>query len=275
MRIPVFVINLARSPRRMEAMRYQLNALGLSFERHDATDARQLSAGEIESVVAHDRGRSTIGRRMTDGEIATCLSHAAVLELVANRTAPLTLVLEDDVVLEPAISEVCQRLVQSHPEDGVWVLGASAPEGSSKLRRRRFSRDLWLRRPTRNVWGAGAYIVTPMAAQRLLAELFPLDRPIDSHWSSLHMPPLNIWVLTPPVAWYRPAVPGQSLLERDRAIARTENSPRMRLVQKALAQSPRLRSAAGQAVALGRVLDTLRIEGVVLGRALRRRWRKR
>ena len=73
--IPIYVINLEGSDNRLQQAAQQLTAHGLSFERIDAVNGRQLSAAHKRAVVDAKANRNKFYRPLSDGEIGCYLSH--------------------------------------------------------------------------------------------------------------------------------------------------------------------------------------------------------
>jgi glycosyl transferase, family 25 len=103
----VYVISLPTSSRR-EAIGRVLRANHVEFAFEDATDGRQKTAAEIESLCDEDAVKSRYGRSMTPAEIGCALSHQAVWKRIAD-SANGAVVLEDDALLEPAFFESVLR----------------------------------------------------------------------------------------------------------------------------------------------------------------------
>jgi glycosyl transferase family 25 len=159
------LINLARSPGRLVFQQEQFARFGRSFERIEAIDG----AGIDEAFYRRMRGTGT--RLVSRNEIACTLSHRACWEIAAATGEPV-LVLEDDVVLDPAFFDYMDALVRCDlPARSLvnaeifggqrkLLLAAPAigPHGAFAIHR--------LIRPG---GGAAAYLVYPEAAKRLIA----------------------------------------------------------------------------------------------------------
>jgi len=99
--VPIFVINLDADESRLAAMREQLDALALAWERISAVDGTALSPAML--LQENRRARP---RRLSAGEIGCLQSHVAVWQRIADGSESAALVLEDDVLLAPDITSI-------------------------------------------------------------------------------------------------------------------------------------------------------------------------
>src|SRR5690606_11965028 len=91
----ILVINLDRSPDRLEHMRKVFDGQGLSFERVPAVDAQNLSPDEI----ARWRQGEPNFYELGPGEVGCFLSHRKRWEIAAASPEPFTAICEDDIFL--------------------------------------------------------------------------------------------------------------------------------------------------------------------------------
>jgi len=99
--IPIFVISLARSVTRREAMERHLSALGLSFECVDAVDGQTLAPETLATVTGPEK--------IPIGQVACALSHLSVYQRIVSREIPVACVLEDDGRLRPSAIGLLQK----------------------------------------------------------------------------------------------------------------------------------------------------------------------
>src|SRR5690606_6601546 len=90
--IPIYLINLDRSPVRLRLFTEQAQSLGLAFERIAAVDGDMLSEEECSAYQSEG-----IAGRVTGAELACCLSHRRVWQTVHVRGEPWGIVFEDDI----------------------------------------------------------------------------------------------------------------------------------------------------------------------------------
>jgi glycosyl transferase family 25 len=101
--IESYIINMARSRDRMDAMRDRFTVLGLPFERLPAVDGRTLSASQSEAfcrdrLLVNSGDSYTQGRRAwTPSSIGCLLRHHAAWTVAAESDQPYTAIFEDDL----------------------------------------------------------------------------------------------------------------------------------------------------------------------------------
>lgn len=110
MTLPVLVINLEGSEARLASARAQLEAAGLEFQRLPAFDGRGLTPDAFPDYDPQ-AARAHMGRPLRGGEIGCYLSHLAAARRIAEGTAPVAVVLEDDMRLTPEAAEALRALV--------------------------------------------------------------------------------------------------------------------------------------------------------------------
>lgn len=194
----VFVINLRRSKARREHMARQLHALGITPRFFAAVDGANLRAAD---AARYDRRKALryYGSEMTPAEIACCLSHYAVLETIIREGQPYALILEDDVIVDPDLMAVCDKLVSQtfaawevvrlqcsktavlHPTDARSLGTPICAAGRRTLYRLK-----------RHVLGAGGYLVTLEGACKLVRSgrtiFLPFDHAMDRFWENGILP---------------------------------------------------------------------------------------
>ena len=92
--IPVYVINLDRSPERLAHMTAQLGRLGVNFERIRAVEGRELHNDYVAKFAP-----------MAASQIGCFLSHKLAWQKIAWGDAPYGIVLEDDIHIAPVFAE--------------------------------------------------------------------------------------------------------------------------------------------------------------------------
>ncbi len=104
----IFIINMDRSPERLEAMAKQLDALKLDYERVDAVDGTKLNMTDCEvlSVIDFDHWAKFHHRDALPAEIGCYLSHLRALETFMNSKHKYGVILEDDADISPALTDV-------------------------------------------------------------------------------------------------------------------------------------------------------------------------
>jgi len=170
----VLVINLDRAPERLTHTTREFAAAGVRFERLAATDGKTLPADEF---ARWRQGTPHFGE-MRAGEVACYLSHRRCWEIAAAGSEPLV-ICEDDLYLGenargiladaswiPADADIIKLEKHVLP-----IVVDRKPAGLA------FGRQLVRVRGLDN--GAGAYILAPRCAARLLQMIVAVSDPFD------------------------------------------------------------------------------------------------
>lgn len=190
------VINLDRSPKRLESISKQLTDQSLSFERFPAVDGRKLTKEELARLEApYNASEKFVFRKaLWPNEIACFLSHAACWEKLVKSNYEWGLIMEDDIVLSPRF-----KLFAASSEwipDGVHVIQLHGPRQSFAAGKGYPVLDTELFRilnPTPLC--CFAYLMHREAAAYALASYIPIPAPVDD-W--LFCPYSNFAKRTPP-----------------------------------------------------------------------------
>ena len=127
-----FVINLDRSPDRLEEIRSHLDARGVPFTRFSAVDGKQLP---YDHIVKH----TTVACRTllcTKAIVGCALSHYKLWRHVADGSHQWVLILEDDAKLDVDFKdkmEVLHQSLQRHPEVDMVYLYAQGDYGQDDM----------------------------------------------------------------------------------------------------------------------------------------------
>lgn len=112
---PAIVINLDRSPGRLERVTSAFSAAGIALQRFSAVDAK--ADREASARTVHDRLFYLFnGRAPLIGEIGCALSHFAVWDSLAARPNDVLLVVEDDALPDPLLANIPLAL-KALPDD--------------------------------------------------------------------------------------------------------------------------------------------------------------
>lgn len=193
-RIPIFVINLARSAERRAHMEFQLHKLRLPFRIFPATDGRALSDAIVQAA-ARGRDPGLYRKPFTVGEVGCALSQLRVYETVVSENLPYALILEDDVFIEPRAAQLMHaRVLEGMPQGWDMLLCAFVQRGNLyskpyKNASLRFAGRFTLRGlegsrftagiPTEFCYHTAGYIVSRSGAEKLLEAGTPLRMPAD------------------------------------------------------------------------------------------------
>jgi glycosyl transferase, family 25 len=195
--LPVFVINLDRSADRLAHMRAELARVGMGFERIPAVDGRAVPPDLRPQFL--DADNKPLGR-LADGEIGCYASHLTVHQRILSDRLPHALVLEDDPLLTPHLSEIAQAATAAAPQGWDFIhlssvinravyAVAKLPRGHHLVRHMR---------PPRSVAG---YIVSRSGAAKMLKPA-PRTRTVDMDLKLAHERALDVLGVHPsPVIW--------------------------------------------------------------------------
>jgi glycosyl transferase family 25 len=178
----IFIVNLERSGDRREAMRAQLDPLGLDYEFFPAVDGK---AGEhFRFANYHEESCLRAWKRpLTAGEVGCFASHYLLWQRCVERREPI-IVMEDDVALTARFAEAV-RILPSLARFGYVRLAATTPRGL-RVVPRALPADWQLVRYLVGPMGTQCYALFPHAAARFLAGAdkwtLPVDNYMDCFW---------------------------------------------------------------------------------------------
>lgn len=171
-----WVINLDRAPERLARISAQLETLGLPWTRLAAVDARALTP-EQRAALDEPAYRRKHGMTPSLGELGCYLSHVEAMRALLASRYEFALVLEDDVLLTPALPAVLQALVAHRHRWDVAKLSAvhsGTPQPYLPLTAQH-ALAVMLTRCT----GSSAYVLNRAAAEAYLERLLPMSLPYD------------------------------------------------------------------------------------------------
>lgn len=114
MNYQTFVINMKRSPERLEFMTEQFKRLGMDFEVQEGVDGRTYNFSDV-----YDENVSIKynGTPLTPVERGCALSHKIILEKTLESDLEYVLILEDDVELPDNFKEIVERVIKDNDGD--------------------------------------------------------------------------------------------------------------------------------------------------------------
>jgi len=210
----IFFINLARATERRQNMERQFSALGLEGERLEATDGQTLSAQD-RALVDDQKRRRITPYPLSDNEIGCWLSHRRVLRAIADGSAAMAAVVEDDAALAPEFPRVLEAIERQGPNFDFIFLHRKFKNNEIFVPCRALLPGLSLGRVGPAHMGAIAYIASREGARKFL-EYAPrlahaFDKEIHRYWAN----GFDIYGLERPVAEH--ADQGHSFIEETRA----------------------------------------------------------
>ncbi|CAK0746964.1 glycosyl transferase, family 25 [Gammaproteobacteria bacterium] len=105
--LPIYVINLDRSPGRLTDISKNLNSLNLPYKRVRAIDGKQLSRNDTK-----EHASFLCNNFCTPSMIGCFLSHAKAWSTVIKNKDPYALILEDDCKLIPEFRTECSKMIE-------------------------------------------------------------------------------------------------------------------------------------------------------------------
>lgn len=114
MNYQTFVINMKRSPERLEFMTEQFKRLDMDFEVQEGIDGMTYDFSKIyneELTVKYN------GTPLSPVEKGCALSHRLILEKSVERAAKYTLIMEDDVELPDNFKDIVEKVIKDNDEN--------------------------------------------------------------------------------------------------------------------------------------------------------------
>lgn len=110
--LPVWVINLDRSPDRMARMDEGLRAQGLIYKRIPAIDGRAEFDRLLSKVdcVAYERN---MGQKLLPGKVGCYFSHLSAWQRLIDSGQEMALILEDDVVFHADFRDALAQAIKA------------------------------------------------------------------------------------------------------------------------------------------------------------------
>jgi len=170
-----YLINLDRSPDRLQFFAQQANSLGIEFERISAVDGRKMTAAELAEVVSPVFEFQPLNA----GEIGVFMSHREAWKRLVSSGAPQAAVFEDDVLLVNSVRQILSAIDTQYIEFDIIKLETTLrPVVCAKSEMRLQSGNVLQRLLT---WhgGAAGYVISARCALTLLNLSDRLADPVD------------------------------------------------------------------------------------------------
>src|SRR5271165_629224 len=184
MQIPIFVINLDRSPDRLAAIAERLSELSLAFERVPAIAGATLSERDARAAVSKRFWRHPPSR----GEIGCYLSHIKALRAVLASGAEQAIILEDDAAFTDEFRQVCSGGINPGvPFDILKLEGANC--NAPAIKPKGAAENVFY---VVNSHGSAAYLITREGTKKVLERLprlrYRYDDDLFCNWrNGLHI----------------------------------------------------------------------------------------
>lgn len=179
----VYLINLKRSPDRLQKMQKLLGRYSINFQRFEAVDSREFTDDDLKNVTPPNYLYPYV---MQKGEVACFLSHRNCWKDFVQSNDDWALILEDNQILQPAITTYIQDLSWVPKECGLIQLQYSIkPTFSDK--NIDIKNNTLLRIKYSNPIGTSAYLISKEVALLAIENSKTIDCPIDNflfgYWS--------------------------------------------------------------------------------------------
>jgi glycosyl transferase, family 25 len=120
----IYLINLDKSPDRLQYMKKQLNKNNINFERFSAIDGSKLDTEKL------TRTNMLKTNKMMIGAVGCSLSHINLWKKIQNSNHKYTLILEDDTIIMDNFWEQFNTYSKQIPDDfDILYLGGSNIDG--------------------------------------------------------------------------------------------------------------------------------------------------
>lgn len=164
--IPLFYINLAARPDRRERMERQFERLGIAAERFNA----------ITPATSDPKWVALATGKLSPTELACTLSHRAIWTLILERNLDAALILEDDMLLAPALATLAESwnrsdvdLLRFETRHRRITLGRAITLPNGVSTRQMLSHEI----------GTGGYLITRDLVPKIIDDSRLAELPID------------------------------------------------------------------------------------------------
>ena len=171
-----FLINLQRSPDRLQIMRRRLERAQLSWQRVPGVDGKTLDLAQCTEVDAPGFRRRH-GKRLNPAEVGCYLSHIAALKTFLAGPWLWGLVLEDDADFPEDFGALLEQLAACSDK---WdIVKLSSFHSGTPVPVHPLSAGRRLAVPLSRMMNSNAILFSRHAAQVLLKQLLPMTLPYD------------------------------------------------------------------------------------------------
>lgn len=187
----ILYINLKHRTDRNDNVKRQLSELYPNnknnfYERIDAVNGAKLDINNISPNLITDKGKQDaldkelpVYLPLTRGAIGCALSHHKVYKKIVDENIPITLILEDDITIDPEFNEKIDEILDKCPDDFDILFLGYHNATLIYLQRDQINDTI---NKSAMVFGLFGYIVTNKGAQKLL-NIFPITKQIDTEIS--------------------------------------------------------------------------------------------
>ncbi|WP_374355433.1 glycosyltransferase family 25 protein [Limnohabitans sp.] len=200
----IYVINLERSPQRLNEIAQRLATQGLSFERITAIDGK-LATPEQQAQLDEQGYQRKHGKTSLPGELGCYLSHVEAIRAFLASGQQHAVILEDDAILEDGFSMVLHYLSQHSDQwDMVKLSGvhSGSPAAVATIDSR-YRLSVMFSKCT----CSSAYMLNRKAAQAYCLGLLPMSLPYDHEFDRGWAYGIKVRAITPFVVAHNEQTP--------------------------------------------------------------------
>jgi len=270
--IPVFVINLKRSPDRRKNTIEQLNRLGIKHEVVEAIDGNESGHYEFQDNNKFGIYKTPLHSRfLLSGEKGCALSHLMIYEKIVNESIPVACIVEDDNFFSDGFADLISNEKLYRQNWNLLYLGHHSGDSNRSIKIRNKIKintsDYYVGEALEPPFGSYGYIITNTGAKILLKNCFPLNTPFDSFLGKSASFGLKVRILNPPCVMHNYSLPSTIYSDPDFRYPTTTRKKTGEAIKKLYARLPLLvgiRNVSHRL--LNTILITLRRTGAIKNR---------
>ena len=191
--IPIYIVNLDRSPERLAYVQRQFSEYNLQFNRMPAVDGAKLPKRDLDSYKNESKYSLSHYASLSNGEIGCSLSQKQSWSIAAKSRHRATVVLEDDVKISAKFSSVIQSLYENMDEN--IIIDLKGKKGFFELERVELDNDITLVHYSTPPLGTQGAIFGKNAASNLFGKVKGFKAPIDNLMQKIYQHKVEIWSL--------------------------------------------------------------------------------
>ncbi|QGP56123.1 Glycosyltransferase family 25 (LPS biosynthesis protein) [Piscirickettsia salmonis] len=185
--LPVFVINLERSPGRKDYMSQHLQNKGIDFEFIKAVDGKLLTDKELKKWYCNKSSMQFMQRELIKAEVACALSHINLYKKIVDEKISGAVILEDDIKVADNFKDIIQQTHLNTNATQSVVIQMNYHKYYLPLLKKEIFQE-YNAYPIKPIWSRAAttcgYYITYKAAKDLLSYYDKVWHVID-HWNHL------------------------------------------------------------------------------------------
>ena len=210
--IPIYVVNLDRSPERLQSIAAQLARIGISFKRIAGVDGK---TSDLERELFSGRASlpDVSSQSLTREEIGCHLSHLKAFDEILASGVSSAIILEDDLIISPRFQSAALALAAYFSGEPVVIKLEPWNKPRLAYMAHRCG-DFDLIFTNHQLTQTGAYFITAEAIRLLRTPLSRIGRPYDDALYAAGGNGVGIFSLSPAIAQQTASF--QSLIETGR-----------------------------------------------------------